>query len=207
MPRTDTLVPMPSRAEHRRETLLRLGEAATALFAEQGPAATVEAIAGAAGMSRRTITRYVSSKEELAFVHPLLWWDVFETALAEQVDKPPLDRLRGASQAIAKHIDADPEPPRQAFQVAASHPELLTGFNHVFRLWVDRLTDVLGPMLPDLLSDSDRRFQSRIVASAIMGMVDGVTREWVFATDVSYLELSNHGFALIEPILDRSLGA
>lgn len=198
---------MPSRAENRRATLLRLSDAATSLFEQHGSAATVEAIAEAAGLSRRTITRYVSTKEELAFVHPLLWWDAFDAALSEAADAPPIERLHLASTALATSIDADPEPPRQAFRVAVMHPELLTGFNAVFRFWVERLTGVIDAMLSPDTTDTDRRFESRIVASALMGMVDAVTREWVFASESTYVELSEHGFALIRPILERSLEA
>lgn len=198
---------MATRAEHRQATLIRLGDAATSLFEIEGPSVTVEAIADSAGMSRRTVSRYVATKEELAFVHPLLWWDVFEAAWVDAGDdEPPVSRLETASSAIAFHVDGDPGPPRRAFQVAATHPELLTGFNAVFRFWVDRLTGVIAPLLDDELSDSDQRFESRIVASALMGMVDAVTREWVFAHDTTYAELSARGFALVRPILERSFG-
>jgi len=195
---------MASRAAHRRLTLLGLGEAAISLFESDGPSVTIEAIAESAGMSRRTITRYVNAKEELAFVHPLLWWDVFSAALTDNDELAPIARLQAGSVAIASHIDDDPEPPRRAFRVAATHPELLSGFNGVFRLWVDQLTSVIEPMLDDRTPDA-QRIESRVLASAIMGMVDAITREWVFDADTTYTTLSTRGFALIHPILDQSL--
>ena len=204
---------MPTRAENRRTTLLALGEAATSLFESDGPSVTIEAIAEAAGMSRRTISRYVDAKEELAFVHPLLWWEVFAEALTDHADVAPVDRLQIASSAIAAHIDGDPDPPRRAFRVAATHPELLSGFNSVFRLWVDRLTGVIEAMLKDSLhadlADGGlaHRLESRIVASAIMGMVDAITRDWVFAESATYGELGDEGFETLRPILERTLGS
>ncbi len=57
---------MVTRAEHRRTTLLRLSDAAIERFAADGASATIDAIAKQAGMSRRTVFRYVDSKEELA---------------------------------------------------------------------------------------------------------------------------------------------
>ncbi len=193
---------MVSRAEHRRETLIRLGEAAITLFETEGPSATIDRIAAHAGVSRRTIFRWVESKEQLAFVHPMLWSEVFDNALAAMADDPtiPLERrLRTASGAIADHIDADPGPPRRAFTVAAMHPELLRGFNFVFQQWVDRVAaEVLAASSPPT---SDDYLRSRILGAAVMGMVDAVTREWLLSPpEIKFGDLYGKGFDLLAPL-------
>ena len=43
----------------------------------------MEAIADKAGVSRRTVFRYVDAKEDLAYIQPVLWLDVFEEGLEE----------------------------------------------------------------------------------------------------------------------------
>ncbi|MGH1492864.1 MAG: TetR/AcrR family transcriptional regulator, partial [Acidimicrobiales bacterium] len=165
---------MASRAEQRRSTLLALGEAAVELFESKGPSVTSGEIAARAGVSRRTLHRWCDAKEDLAFVHPLLWLDVFMAALAEQDaidgEQPKASqRLRDASMAIARHVDGDPEPPRRAFLVAATHPELLRGFQSAYQRWVDVVA-----------IESERAgvdpFEARVIASSVMGMVDAATR-------------------------------
>lgn len=193
---------MVSRAEHRRETLLALGDAALDLFEQQGAAATVNEIAARAGVSRRTVFRYVDGKEELAFVHPLLWFDVFDEALVASVDLPIAERLWESSRAIATHIDADPEPPRRAFLVAAKNPALLRGFNAVYQRWVDRIaTEILADVSQDHQPTAAERFRSRIVGSAVMGVVDAVSREWVISPENTFAELYDQAFTYIGPLL------
>lgn len=193
-----------SRAEHRRDTLTRLGDAAIDLFETEGPSTTIESIAQQAGVSRRTIFRWVESKEQLAFVHPMIWADVFNTSLAGIEDKATMSleqRLRSASNAVAAHIDADPEPPRRAFIVAAKHPELLTGFNFVFQQWVDRIAE---EVLADAPPTSDAHLRSRIIGAAVMGMVDAVTRQWLLAPPgTSFGEVHRKGFDLLAPLFNE----
>lgn len=197
-----TVMRVVSRAEHRRETLTRIGEAAITLFDDEGPSATIDRIALQAGVSRRTIFRWVESKEQLAFVHPMLWFDVFDNALAAMADDPTIpleERFRTASGAIADYIDADPDPPRRAFMVAAAHPELLRGFNVVFQQWVDRVaTEVLAASSPPT---SDDHLRSRVLGAAVMGMVDAVTREWLLSPpEIKFADLYGKGFDLLSPL-------
>jgi AcrR family transcriptional regulator len=194
---------MASRAEHRQATLTRLSDAAIELFETSGPTVTIEAIAERAGVSRRTVFRYVDSKEELAFIHPVLWFDVFDAALEAAPASPIADRLRNASRAIAHHIDADPEPPRRAFTVVAAHPALAQGFMAVYQAWIERIAIEVISANPNGTELEDR-FQSRIIGSAVMGMVDAVTRQWILSPpDIKFVDLYDQGFKLLAPLLDN----
>lgn len=191
-----------TRAEHRRTTLLRLGDAAVDLFETAGPTVTIEAIAQHAGVSRRTVFRYVDSKEQLAFIHPMLWFDVFDAALETTIDSPIAHRLHIACRAIATHIDSNPEAPRRAFTVAAANPSLARGFMSVYQAWVERISAEVFAALPDG-HDPDGPFRSRIIGAAVMGMVDAVTRQWVGSPpSVKFVALYEQGFALLAPLLD-----
>jgi len=141
---------MVSRAEHRRTTLLRLGDTAIELFGKHGPGVTIDEIAKQAGVSRRTVFRYVEAKEQLAFVHSMLWLDVLDDALEELAGETMSvrERLQLASHAIATHIDDNPDPPRNAFLLAIEHPELLKGFNIVFHQWIDRVAEEVMNLAP-----------------------------------------------------------
>lgn len=194
---------MANRADHRRSTLLALSNAAVDLFERSGPGVTVDAIAAEAGVSRRTAFRYVESKEELAFLHPVIWFDVFNGALEQAAPDASLrQRLWLASAAIAAHVDADPEPPRRAFLVAAVHPELHRGFSAVFGRWVDRIADEVTHN-----AANDDPFQARIVGSAVMGMVDAVTRQWLVSSPgVTYANVCAQGFDVLSPLFDDEPG-
>ncbi len=198
---------MPTRAEQRRSTLLALGDAAVDLFEERGSSVTADEIAERAGVSRRTLHRWCDAKEELAFVHPVLWLDVFTDALAAidadaqvqpaatpSVPTLPSVRLQQASMAIARHIDADPEPPRRAFLVAAGDPGLLRGFHAVYQRWVD----VVAAEAEAAGADA---FDARVIGSAVMGMVDAATRAWLFGS--TFEESLTRGLASIAVLLER----
>lgn len=216
---------MVRRAEHRRRTLLALGEAAVDAFETTGPSATIEDIADRAGVSRRTVFRYADAKEELVFVHPVLWLDVFDAGIAELVGTthdtgegaaPLAERLRAGSSAIAQHIDADPDPPRRAFLVAASHPALFRGYNAIYQRWIERVaSEVLRDSEPSSSepvssgpsgsgpSNTGDRLRARIIGSAAMGMVDAVTREWMITPDATFTELHDRGFEQLRPLFGR----
>jgi AcrR family transcriptional regulator len=193
---------MATRTEHRRQTLRRLSDAAVDLFEAQGPRVTIESIAERAGVARRTVFRYVDAKEELAFIHPVLWFDVFEAGLNAAPDADLASRLRRASRGIALHIDADPLPPRRAFLVVAANPELAQGYTAVFQRWVDRVADeVLSSHEGDI--NAHARFRARIIGAAVMGMVDAVVREWVSSpAGVTFTELYDEGFDLLAPLVE-----
>lgn len=180
-------------------TLLRLSDAAIELFESVGPTATIEAIADRAGVSRRTVFRYIDQKEELAFIHPVLWFDVFDEAIVEFAAEPLDERLRLSSRAIALHIDSDPDRPRRALMLAGQHLELSRGFNGVYQRWIER---VAVEVMNGTDGDSATRFRARIIGAAVMGMVDAVMREWVASpASASFTSLHDEGFATLKPLL------
>ncbi len=191
---------MVSRAEHRRITLEKLGAAAVALFEEQGATATIDAIAQRAGVSRRTVFRYIDTKEELAYVQPLLWFDVFDQATQANADQPLSLRLQLGAQAIASYIDADPEIARRAFAVSLQHPALMRGYASIFHRWITRIAnEVLLDLNP--ADDLSARFRARILGSATMGVIDAVTLEWVTGnTQQTFSQLLQQAFVTLEPL-------
>lgn len=195
---------MATRAEHRRATLLALSDAAIDAFEADGVAATVDEIAERAGVSRRTVFRWVETKEELAFIHPMIWFDVFDEAL-RSLDQSLADheRLHQASMAIARHIDDDPERPRRAFQVAAAEPALAPGLARILQRWVDRAAEEV--LAPD--PDDDDRFRARIVGSAVTGVVDAVAQAWVADPSATFADLYEQGFDLIAPLFAEPVDA
>lgn len=98
------------RARKRRETLHRIAEQGLKLFLTNGyEATTLEAIAEAAGISRRTFFYYFKSKEEIL----LAWQDggfieILRAAVLQQSTKQsPLDAVKNALLGLTIRFQAD----------------------------------------------------------------------------------------------------
>lgn len=190
---------MATRAEHRRSTLRRISAATTDAAEALGPSATFDDIAERAGVSRRTLFRYVDSKEALFFIHPVLWLDIFDSAVEERADAPLRDRLMYGAHCISVAIDADPEPVRRAMRVATADPDLMRGYAGVSRRWVDRIAaEVLGDR-----TDNESIFRAGVLGAAVMGVIDAAIAEW-FSSDPAppIVDLVERGLDYLAPILD-----
>jgi AcrR family transcriptional regulator len=97
------------RARKRRQTRQRLADAGLRLFLAQGyEATTLDQIADAAGVSRRTIFHYFEQKEDI-----LLAWKtglgeaIGAAIMTERPDRPPLDVALAAMLKLAGQYQAE----------------------------------------------------------------------------------------------------
>jgi AcrR family transcriptional regulator len=191
---------MVSRAEHRRTTLLAISAATTLAYEELGPAATFDDIAERAGLSRRTLFRYVDSKEELLFIHPMMWLDIFDEAVAEVASEPLRHRISYASRRISEHIDSDPSTVRRAMAAALTDPSAMARGNAAAnQRWIQRVTtEIRGDAV-----DPETAFKASVLGSAIMGVIDAALGQW-FGSDetTSLADLVEQGLDYLAPILD-----
>lgn len=190
---------MVSRAEHRRATLLQISDATTEAFEELGPRATFDDVAKRAGLSRRTLFRYVETREDLLFIHPVLWFEIFDEAIAEVADQPLRERLLHAARHLSAHIDADPDPVRRAMAVATSDPALIRGYANVSRRWTERIAaEVRGEA-----SDPEAVFRAGVLGAAIMAVIDAALNEWLVSEPSPQLEnLVERGLDYLAPIIE-----
>lgn len=124
---SDSASTPPSLADRRRLQMMDdLAEAAIRLFTEVGFEETsMEDIADAVGVSRRTIYRHFPTKADLVFEHPRRWLEHFETVLASPIDgETARQRIERAIVEIGEQIAHDPEPVLQAFAVRNANPIL-----------------------------------------------------------------------------------
>lgn len=190
---------MATRAEHRRSVLRRLSDAAIPLFETHGPSVTVDEVAAEAGVSRRTVFRYVDGKEMLAFLHPLMWLDVFDDAVHDaESTSSAFDAISIGSRAIAAHVDADPAPVRRAFLVGISHEQLRSGFIPITDRWRERFTQVIS-----IHNDGTDALQARILGAATMGMIEATTEAWMLDGQRSYRDALDEGLSLMQPLLEK----
>ncbi len=211
---------MVTRAEHRRTTLLKLSAATTEAFEQLGSAATIDDIAERAGVSRRTVFRYVDSKEDLAYIHPVLWLDVFDDAVAEVPELPVRDRLLYAAEKISLHVGDDPEPVKRAMAVAVAEPSL-RGQAGTNQRWIARLAEEImldarpnshddrgdddsGDDQRDGPADPEAGFRAQVLASATMGVIDASLGQWFFSPpEVALVDIVTKGLDYLKPIFDN----
>ena len=80
------------RARKRRETGERITETALALFLKDGfEATTLDAIAAAADVSRRTVFHYFASKDAIVEAQEAQYEEAFQAAIARSAATAPLD--------------------------------------------------------------------------------------------------------------------
>ena len=120
-PRADSL-----RERRKRRTAAAIVEAADGLFAERGfEGTTVEQIAAAADISRRTFFRYFADKEELFFAEDERLLAVIDETLDGAPDgEPVLEVARRATRALAADSAADPERRLARERLIAATPAL-----------------------------------------------------------------------------------
>ncbi|OWV77096.1 transcriptional regulator [Rhizobium sp. R339] len=161
------------REKKRRETLLRITDSALKLFASDGyEATTLDAIAEAAGISRRTFFYYFTSKEEILAAWQKGLPEAFRVAaLAERTDQPPLDIVRNAHLKLMAGFDA-----AQAMMIdrILRSNEQLRASNQSKYLQMEQTTfEVLRDILPEI---SPRK--ARIVAMTSVGALRLAIDTW-----------------------------
>ena len=129
---TSREIERPAAARHRRlpaaERRRLIEQAAARLFAERGyEATTVEAICGAAGVSKPMLYRHFESKKELHM--KLLEHRRDELAAAPldsflQAKGQPEERLPAMIDAWFAHVEQHPDTSRLLFQDAAGDPDI-----------------------------------------------------------------------------------
>ncbi|MBB3138295.1 AcrR family transcriptional regulator [Rhizobium pisi] len=164
------------REKKRRETLERITDSALRLFAADGyEATTLDAIAEAAGISRRTFFYYFSSKEEILAAWQKGLPEAFRTAvLAEAADQPPLDAIRNAHLKLMANLDAG-----QAMVIdrILRSNEQLRASNQSKYLQMEQTTfEVLCEMWPQI-SPRKARMLAMISIGALRLAIDGWMEE------------------------------
>ena len=169
-------IPRGLRERKKIETRLALARAAMRLFEERGYAATtVDDIAAAANVSRRTFFRYFSSKEEVFIVDPVGKLAALHVALAGgPPDEPTIAALRRGIVALAGAY-FEPELIQAEARIALLEPAVAAaGLAYQVR-WEDALAVEVAA---DLGVDADRDVRPRIVAHTTVAILRAGVSAW-----------------------------
>jgi AcrR family transcriptional regulator len=151
--------------------------AALALFHATGfGQVTMEDIARAAGVSRRTVYRRFPTKEQVVLEVPKRWLAVWDAVVADLDGAHPLDAAEAACLAVARYIDAHRSDVLAAYAALAESPALASSGAANNAAWIDRVVAQLRRE-PGRLSSSTLH----VIAGAYLGAIDGMMSQWVRA--------------------------
>jgi len=167
------------RERKKLETRLALARAAMRLFEQRGYSATsIDDIAAAANVSRRTFFRYFSSKDEVFIVDPGGKLEALHVALAEgPSEESTIEALRRGIRALATAY-YDPEIVRAEARLSDLEPTIAAAALAYQVRWEEALAREVAA---DLRVDIDSDPRPRIVAHAVVAILRAAVATWLAA--------------------------
>lgn len=184
---------LPLRERTRRAVRKELQTVAIGLFLRQGfEATTVEQIAEAAGLSRRSFHRYFASKDDVltAALEDSGAAIAAGIAARPETESPWLALRRGFDDLVAS---AGPEAVPmmramlQSTALSSSHAQKEAS-------WQQAMADALAPRLPDT---PDRPLQARALAAAALACLTAAQFDWI----------ADDGARPLGPLVDTAMSA
>ncbi|MET9178222.1 TetR family transcriptional regulator [Kitasatospora aureofaciens] len=198
-----TVTPAPSLAERKRRLVAdELTRAALGLFAEHGfDAVTVDEIAAATGMSKRTFFRYFASKEDVVvrFLAELGSGMRAELA-ARPAGESPSTALRHTVRAAVDSCAGHSEQTLRVVRLILGTPALHARFLERQAGWREELAAELADRLG---LDPAAGLYPRLAAGTAMTAFDVVLQRWsASGGGEDALALTDQAFAAVAPALD-----
>ena len=185
--------------DHAREAVRdEVSKQAWMLFARQGfEATTVDQIAEAAGMSRRTFFRYFAGKDELVLDRVVASGRLVADALRDRpAGEAAWPALRAAFDQTVSLQEQHEDMSRRLQVMLRDEPALRTTVEARRRLWLELLAPLVAGRLPqqDASSGADLR-PAAVTASAIACL------------EVAQIAWAEHPTASLSALLDEAMGA
>ena len=191
-----TNLPTGLRDRKRAQTRARIQAAAMRLFLDRGfDATTLDEIAVAADVSRRSLFHYFASKEEIVFSTKA----DFPALLAEAVgrrpaDEPLLDMVENALMDLAEgHLSPQM---RDLTRLIHDTPALSAGDQAKYEL-VER---VLAKALADRKGLPETDIACRVTAASAIGILKLSTQAWLAGTDAGPDTFGRAAFAALRRV-------
>jgi AcrR family transcriptional regulator len=166
------------RERHRKRTAADLEAAALDLFTERGfDAVTIDDIAAAADVSRRTFFRYYGSKEDVILSDHPKRLDELQAALDRRpADEPALAALRHAIMSLADSYEEQREHMVRRFTLMAETPALVARSLCLQRNWETAVTEMLAARMD---VDPAEDLRPGVVAATTMAAMRVATANWL----------------------------
>ena len=167
----------PIREQTRAVVRSLLARTALELFAAQGyDNTTVDEVAAAAGVSRRTLFNYFRNKEDLALSGLSEQGDLIAARFAERpADEDVWQSLRAAFRVLME-IEMSPQDQLEFLTLLFDNDSLRAGHAEKSARWQDELAPLIEPRLP---ASKQRVFEARAIAAAAITCMQTAIEEWV----------------------------
>lgn len=176
----------------------QVSKAAWTLFAQQGfEGTTVDEIAEAAGMSRRTFFRYFSGKEELVLEQLVKSAGAVADALAERpLDEPAWMALRAAFQVSVEIQEDHADTTRRLLRMLDDEPALRSVLSERRRRWEELLAPYVAVRLPKRAAGRGPDPRARAVAASAIACLETAQAMW-----------AEHPNARLTTLLDQAMSS
>src|SRR5256885_9472213 len=166
------------RERHRKRTAADLEAAALDLFCSRGfDAVTIDDIAAAADVSRRTFFRYFASKEDVVLSDHPKRLDELQAALDRRpAEEPALAALRHAIMSLADTYEEQREHMLRRFSLMTATPALEARSLCLQRNWETSVTEMLAARMG---VDPTRDLRPGVVAATTMAAMRVATANWL----------------------------
>jgi len=174
------------------------------LFAEQGfEGTTVDEIAEAAGMSRRTFFRYFSSKEELVLERLVESAGAVAEALAARPgDEPAWPALRAAFEVTVRLQEEHTDITRRLLRMLGDEPALRSVLSERRRRWEELLAPHVAVRLPRRTSGRGPDPRARAVAASAIACLETAQELWAHHDGSRLAALVDQAMASVAPLPD-----
>ncbi|WCN84396.1 TetR/AcrR family transcriptional regulator [Micromonospora sp. LH3U1] len=190
------------RERKKAATRLALHEAALHLAADQGiDAVTVEAIADAANVSRRTFSNYFSSKEQALFHGDTMRLHRLLQLIREQpVNEQPWTVLSRAAERLTEEVFGGAEPSwLTQRRKLRGHPGLAPHQVAAYAAIERELAAELAHRLTDADTDADVALRSRLLAATFLAILRVGVQHWFEHPDIPLVEVVRTALAAAAP--------
>ena len=184
------------RERKRAETHARIQSEAMRLFIANGfEATTLDEIAEAAGVSRRSLFHYFGSKEEIVFAAKADFPDIVAEAIHRRPpDEPLLDMVENALADLAERHQT-PEAKALA-RLIHDTPALCAGDQAKY----EKMERALARALSDRKGLPDSDVACRVTASAAIGIMKLATEAWLSGEDDGPEPFGRSAFAALRRV-------
>ena len=171
------------------------------LFAEQGfEATTVDQIAAAAGMSRRTFFRYFSGKDELVLERLLESGDRVAAALAGRPDdEPAWTALRVAFDEVVRPQERHADHSRALQLMLREEPAVRASVLERRRRWQEVLTPLVAARLPRRHGGRGPDVRAAALAASALACLEVAQETWVDEPRSRLSTLLDQAMAAVHP--------
>ncbi|MDH2415751.1 TetR family transcriptional regulator [Nocardioides sp. CER19] len=191
----------PTLRDHAREAVrAEVQRQAWLLFSEHGfEATTVDRIAGASGMSRRTFFRYFASKDDLVLSRMVeSGAELLAVLDARPADERPWTALRAAFQVIVDKQLGQPDRSRRLQLMLRDEPAVRATVEEWRRRWTALLTPVVAARLAG--GDDYVALRAEALTRSALECLESAQDHWAEHEDADLSRLVDEAMGAVAPL-------